>query len=667
MSSSASGPSRRRLALRLGARAPFLFHLFALSVMSAVCAQLPAHAQTGASAATMLPPVLVTATRYAEDAASLPFGVSVVTADEIRNAGVSTVNEAIIKLLGVPGRLDFYGGGDYSLDLRGFGGTADSNQVVIVDGVRLSEADLGGTRLAGIPIDSVERIEVIRGSSAVLYGEGATAGAIIITTKAASGKLRSSTGRAYAAMGSNSLLDARAGASLVSEGFSLDVAGNKRTSDGHRDNFKSSIEGLSLTGQWRNEWLRLGVRDMQDTLHTGLPGALTAAQYESNPRQTANPTENADIDNRRTGVFAGATLGAWQLDADVGRREKTLLSFTPSFNYAYDIDARNKGVRARHSAPFGAFSNAVVIGFDRNDWTRAIRGSFGTTSEQVSKAVYLTDDLVLPGGTRLSAGVRSEHANKTSTDTSLTPIDERYNAWNVGAVQPVGGQAALFARLAHSFRFANADEFSFTSFNANLKPQTSRDFDAGARWASGASRAELRFYRNALQDEIGYDPTAPNTFGPGANVNFGATLHQGVELEVVHGLNAAVQLRLNAALRKAKFTAGAYDGKDIALTVRRTVSAGADWQIGGGHKLNGIVNMVSSQSPDFANACSMPGYTTADARYAFQTANVELALGIANLTDKKYYTQAFGCSGGVTGSIYPEAGRSFVGSVRVNF
>ena len=43
-----------------------------------------------------------------------------------------------MKLLGVPGRLDFYGGGDYALDLRGFGGTADNNQIVIVDGVRLN-------------------------------------------------------------------------------------------------------------------------------------------------------------------------------------------------------------------------------------------------------------------------------------------------------------------------------------------------------------------------------------------------------------------------------------------------------------------------------------------------------------------------------------------------
>ena len=42
-----------------------------------------------------------------------------------RASGAGSVNEAVMKLLGVPGRLDTAGGGNYSLDLRGFGGTAD--------------------------------------------------------------------------------------------------------------------------------------------------------------------------------------------------------------------------------------------------------------------------------------------------------------------------------------------------------------------------------------------------------------------------------------------------------------------------------------------------------------------------------------------------------------
>ncbi len=640
--------------------------VFAVSVLASAWGA--AAAQTLSAAAT-LPPVLVTATRFAQDASTLPFGVSVITADDMRDAGVSTVNEALMKLLGIPGKLDFYGGGDYGLDLRGFGSTAGSNQVVIVDGVRISEADLGGTRLAGIPIDAIDRIEVIRGSAAVLYGEGATGGAIIITTKAASGKAVTG-GQAYMGIGSHSLAEARAGGTIVNGGFSFDVAGNRRTSDGHRENFRSAVEGLSVTGQWRNEWLRIGTQYAQDELHTGLPGALTSAQYEANPRLTNHPNDRGSIDNHRNNLFAEATLGDWQIAIDAGQRDKTLLSqsyFPYVYTFDYDIDARNRSARVKHSTRFGRYTNSVVAGVDRNDWGRVVRGALGSTSEQANKAVYLQDDLKLPGGTRLSAGARKERVTKTDTSVA-TPLNESFNAWNVGVVQPVGESASVFVHLGRSFRFPNVDEIGYSQ-PGGLRVQTSRDIDLGGRWAYGPGRAELRFYLNALHDEIGFDPAGTSRFGPfGANINFdGPTLRHGLELELTHRVNPAVQLRLNAAARQAKFTGGKYDGKDIALVPKRSLSFGADWSVGGGHQLNGLVNMVSSQSPDFANQCSMPAYTTADARYAYRQGEVELSLGVVNLTDKKYYTQAFTCAGGVVGSIYPEAGRSFVASVRVGF
>ena len=139
--------------------------------VSSLCVAVCAALSSPVIAQTQLPPVMVTATRFADDAGTLPFGVRVITADDLRRSGVDTINQALMKLLGVPGRQDFYGGGDYALDLRGFGASADSNQVIVVDGVKLNEADLGGTRLAGIALDSIERIEVIRGSGSVLYGD----------------------------------------------------------------------------------------------------------------------------------------------------------------------------------------------------------------------------------------------------------------------------------------------------------------------------------------------------------------------------------------------------------------------------------------------------------------------------------------------------------------
>jgi iron complex outermembrane recepter protein len=104
----------------------------------------------------------------------------------------------------------------------------------------------------------------------------------------------------------------------------------------------------------------------------------------------------------------------------------------------------------------------------------------------------------------------------------------------------------------------------------------------------------------------------------------------------------------------------------VPLVPRRTLALRADWTPLPGHRLSGGVNWVSSQHPDFANACSMPAYTTADARYAYQWKQAELSLGVTNLANRKYFTQAFACAGSVPTSIYPEAGRAFTAAVRVS-
>jgi iron complex outermembrane receptor protein len=63
----------------------------------------------------------------------------------------------------------------------------------------------------------------------------------------------------------------------------------------------------------------------------------------------------------------------------------------------------------------------------------------------------------------------------------------------------------------------------------------------------------------------------------------------------------------------------------------------------------------------------MPSYTTLDARYAYQAKHVEYSLGAKNLLNHRFYTQAYGCSGGQTTSIYPEAGRVVNLAVRLHY
>ncbi len=632
----------------------------------AVLAALTSHAQTVAP--RDLPETVVTATRFNETLASLPMGVSVITADEIRASGASTVNEAVMRLLGVPGRQDSYGGGDYALDLRGYGITSGSNQVVVLDGIRLNEADLGSPRLAGIAIDSVERIEVLRGTGAVLYGEGASGGVIVITTKAGIGKERRNQASAYGAIGSDGLRELRANATLSSGGFSFDLSGQRRESDNHRQNFRAETDGADLTAQWSNSNVRLGARYGRDALDGRLPGPLTTQQYADDPGRSFSLDDFAAIRNERAGVFAEALVGNWQLAADVGWREKRLDTTQSGFRFGYDIEAQQTGLRARHSALLMGLQNVFVVGHDRGRWSRVNLSN--SAARQTTSAWYFKDDITLRGGTRLSAGVRTESFNKNAGN-GADRLNDRLNAWELGISQPLSVSTTVWARIGTSYRLANVDEFSFTSPTLAIRPQTSRDLESGVRWKEGAFKLEARLYRSAITDEIGYDPNAVgpgSMFGfDGANINFDATRRVGVELDgdwkVTPGLNLAARL----ALRRSVFRAGAYAGNDVPLAPRRTLALRADWTPAQAHRLSGGLNWVGSQSPDFANQCRMPSYTTADARYAFTRNNMEWSLGVNNLFNRDYYTQAFGCAGGQTTSIYPEAGRTFTAALRVSF
>ena len=134
--------------------------------------------------------VIVTATRFADSKRNLPVGVTVITADDLKQSATSNLPE-ILAQYGLLHIRDNSGSPNQQVDLRGFGITGDQNTLILVDGLRISENELVSAQLSAVPLDSIERIEIVRGSGAVLYGANATAGTInIITRRPKAGETR---------------------------------------------------------------------------------------------------------------------------------------------------------------------------------------------------------------------------------------------------------------------------------------------------------------------------------------------------------------------------------------------------------------------------------------------------------------------------------------------
>ncbi|MCA1672459.1 MAG: TonB-dependent receptor, partial [Actinobacteria bacterium] len=134
-----------------------------------------------------LEPIIVTATRTAQTADETLASVTVITREEIERRQVQSVQEV---LRGVPGLHITNVGGlgkDTSVFLRG---TESDHVLVLIDGIRAGSATSGKTALQLIPIDQVERIEIVRGPRASLYGSEAVGGVIQFFTRKGGGALR---------------------------------------------------------------------------------------------------------------------------------------------------------------------------------------------------------------------------------------------------------------------------------------------------------------------------------------------------------------------------------------------------------------------------------------------------------------------------------------------
>ena len=96
------------------------------------------------------PEVVITGNRQVQQNLKVTGLVTVITRQQIEESGAATVNESIMKLGGVIGTPSLFGGNEYTLDLGGYGDTAASNTVVILDGIPLREADQSETRLSSL-------------------------------------------------------------------------------------------------------------------------------------------------------------------------------------------------------------------------------------------------------------------------------------------------------------------------------------------------------------------------------------------------------------------------------------------------------------------------------------------------------------------------------------
>lgn len=216
-----------------------MFFRTPIAMALAVAAPLLAHAQTTASSEVTDAPdgtdYVVTATRTPQVARDSLRPVTVITAQDIQQSGVSSVIDVLRVLGGV--EVSSNGGMGHTSSVYIRGANSD-HTALLIDGVRVGSATSGSATLEGIPLALIDRIEILPGPASSLYGSDAIGGVIQVFTKSPE---RSPGLSVAATAGSEGLRQWSATyAAKFNEGTSLSVGASSLSTDGINATLPSS-------------------------------------------------------------------------------------------------------------------------------------------------------------------------------------------------------------------------------------------------------------------------------------------------------------------------------------------------------------------------------------------------------------------------------------------
>lgn len=650
--------------------------------------------------------LVVTPQRFSAPRDQTPASISVITREEIQNSPFTTVPDLLARQAGISVQ-DLYGNNaaNSSIDLRGFGAAAKQNTLILLDGKRISDIDLSVVQWASIPMDSIDRIEIVRGSGAVLYGEGATNGVINIVTRKPAGN--GTQGTVSLAAGSFDTTDARARLSYRAGAFGLSVAANDYRSDGYRQNNRDVQQNLltdlhldSGIGEWS---LRLGA-DRQDLR---LPGARriqpsSGLNEYANPTGAQTPLDWASRDGNNVALGWNNKLGNSELSAELAYRTKNQKSY---FDFEGFPDYRDVNLSVLSFTPRAKFAhrgqgggNELIVGIDFHHWDYDLKksnapGNIGApinhvTAKQDTLGWYAQDQLTLGQNTMVSFGARIETLNINANDIydanapgggsgSAAPAGSqhaRQTALDLGIRQRLSPQLSAFAKLGRSYRFANVDETyeSDASYNNSfqfLRPQWALDRQLGMEYQQGATHARIALFHTDVKDEIHLDPYSTGI----GNTNLPPSRRYGLELD--GGFKPAEQWKIDAnyAYNVGKFKSGTVTrsstvvsiaGKNVPLVARHKLNLSTVWTPDKFTTLALSASYTAKQYMDNDEpndlGVKIPAYTVVDAKLTRKFGPLTAGFAINNLLDEKYYTYAVRSNFTLDRyAVYPLPGRTY--------
>ncbi len=628
----------------------------------------------------------------------IPQSITVISREQIEDQGASSVEEA---LQYAPGVVSQGYGRDLRFNqfsLRGFNGTQNATYS---DGLQLANGDF---TLARLEPYGQERIEILRGPSSVLFGDGSPGGVVNLISKRPPDTPLAEIGVEYGTfewkqgkfdiggpLGEESGISARLTGLVRDAETIVDFSQNDKTfiAPAFRFDLSDDTHLTLLSSYQKEEQFSFGTLPIQGTLEGNPNGQIDREFFVGDPNFDTFETERVSVGYEFEHRFNDTFMVRQNVRyADVTNEQAVLYGAglqsdqrtlnRSSFTVDDSLDAWNVDTQAHANLEAGPTRHHVLAGVD---YQRRVadnqRGSgpapaidifdpsYGVqvtepqlyldnriTQDQVGfylqDQVHVFEDVILTLGVRHDRLDQKTEDHRTNTTTDYDAQETTYRA-GVGYEFDVG--VTPYISYSESFNPVIGTDSSGDPF----EPKTAQQYEAGVKYAPTGYDA---LFTAAVYSLTEQNVRSPDPNNPNLTVQGGEVRSQGLELsaqaDITESLSALVSYTYTDA-EAIEGTSTLPEGNTPPVTPEHTAKVWANYRVPSGmlkgFVLGGGVRFVGESQGDGANTITNPSYTLVDARIGYQWGAFEFGLNAKNLLDDDYVI----CNGGATSCSYGQA------------
>ena len=604
--------------------------------------------------------IVVTASGFEQQISSAPASISVISREELERGHYQNVTDA---LRDVPGVVVTGGGaGDNGNDIS-IRGMPSQYTLILVDGRPQNSRESRPNGSAGfeqdwlLPLQAIERIEVVRGPMSTLYGSDAIGGVInVITRKVADtwhGNIQLDTVlQEDSASGDSRQANFYLSGPLVADRLGLQLYG--RTSERDEDDIENGYEEKSL--QSLTARLSLAASDNHDfTAEAGiteqdrrsLVGRSAPAEgCRGGCTDSIGEYTNSHVALTHSGRFE------WGTSETFVQRER-------SENQSRDIEITNTTAKTSAVIPLGMHMLTVGASWEEESLEDGTTNQISdrTAVENSQWALFMEDEWMLTDAWALTGGLRLD--DDDNYGSHLSP--RLYSVWNMTPEWTLKGGVSTGYR-SPNLREITPDWGQISRGgnvygNPDLEPETSLNKEIALLYGNDAGLSgSLTLFHNDFEDKItriacpiNICNAGPNQFGsdPTYRVNIDDAVTQGVEASLSAPLSDTLALTASYTFTDSEQKSGEYAGEPLTQLPRHQVSATLDWDVNARLSQWTKVSYRGEESQPTTgpsqSSIVAPSYTFVDAGIGYQlNDSTTVNAGIYNLFDERITYDEYG-------------------------